>query len=75
MTLETENLILRELTADDFNNLCKILQDAEVMYAYEHPFSYEEVEEWLKKQLDRYKQYGFGLWAVILKKSNEFIGQ
>ena len=75
MFLETENLILRELTNDDFYNLCTILQDAQVMYAYEHPFSDKEVEEWLKKQLDRYSKYGFGLWAVILKNTNEFIGQ
>ena len=75
MFLETENLILRELTNDDFYNLCTILQDAQVMYAYEHPFSDKEVREWLEKQLDRYSKYGFGLWAVILKDTNEFIGQ
>lgn len=45
------------------------------MYAYEHAFSDEEVEEWFKNQLNRYENYGFGLWAVILKESNEFIGQ
>ena len=45
------------------------------MYAYEHPFSDEEVQEWLDRQRLRYQQYGFGLWAVILKKSDEMIGQ
>ena len=39
MILETERLILRELTKDDYDELCIILQDEEIMYAYEHGFS------------------------------------
>ena len=73
--LGTERLILREMTQADFPSLCKILQDDEVMYAYEGPFSEEEVQNWLDKQLSRYKEYGFGLWAVILKESGVMIGQ
>lgn len=38
MVLETERLVLRKLTEQDFSDLCKILQDEEVMYAYEHAF-------------------------------------
>ena len=59
----------------DFADLCEILQDKETMYAYEHAFSDEEAREWLLRQLDRYKNDGFGLWAVILKSSGEFVGQ
>ncbi len=73
--LDTDRLYLREIEQTDFCSLCKILQDAEVMYAYEHAFSDEEVHEWLDRQIQRYKQYGFGLWAVILKENNELIGQ
>lgn len=72
---ETPRLLLRELTADDFFNLCESLQDKETMYAYEHAFSDEEVQAWLNKQLASYKQYGFGLWAVIHKKDHTFLGQ
>ena len=36
--LETERLLLREMTTADFEPLCGILQDPEVMYAYEHAF-------------------------------------
>lgn len=75
MILQTERLYLREMTQSDFPLLCKHLQDAEVMYAYEHPFSDNEVQEWLERQLDHYKAYGFGLWAVILKDNDELIGQ
>lgn len=75
MILETERLYLRRLEQADFAALCKILQDAHVMYAYEHAFSDAEVQEWLSRQLARYEQYGFGLWAVILKTTGELIGQ
>lgn len=75
MVLETERLYLREMTQDDYPALCKIMQDAEVMYAYEHPFDDAEVQAWMEKQFARYKQYGFGLWAVVLKESGEMIGQ
>ena len=73
--LQTPRLYLRKLTKCDFDALCQILQDKDVMYAYEHAFSDAEVQEWLDRQLDRYKQYGFGLWAVILKENDALIGQ
>ena len=55
MILETKRLLLRELKQDDFNNICKLLQDPIVMYAYEGAFSKKEVQEWLDKQLRRYQ--------------------
>lgn len=73
--LETERLYCREMTLSDLTSLCKILQDEEVMYAYEHDFSDKEVKEWLDKQIENYEEYGIGLWAVILKENHEMIGQ
>lgn len=73
--LETKRLFMRELTPLDWEPLCRILQDPEVMYAYEHAFCEEEVKEWFDRQVDRYRRYGFGLWAVILKETGEMIGQ
>lgn len=75
MILETERLYLREMDQADFNSLCKILQDEKTMYAYEGAFNDTEVQEWLDKQISRYEKFGFGLWAVILKETNEMIGQ
>lgn len=75
MIIETDRLYMRRLTENDFESLCKILQDEKCMYAYEHAFSDEEVKDWLNKQLVRYRIYGFGLWAVVLKESGELIGQ
>ena len=75
MILETERLYLREINQDDFQSLCRIMQDNETMYAYEGAFSNEEVQEWLDRQISRYKEWNFGLWAVILKETYEMIGQ
>ena len=75
MILETERLYMREMTQEDFQSLCKIMQDEEAMYAYEGAFSDVEVQEWLDRQISRYRKWGFGLWAVILKGTDEMIGQ
>ncbi|MEG1835604.1 MAG: GNAT family N-acetyltransferase [Oscillospiraceae bacterium] len=73
--IETKRLILREMQQSDYKDLCKMLQDKDVMYAYEGAFSDDEAKCWLRKQLCRYKEDGFGLYAVILKETDEMIGQ
>lgn len=75
MILETERLYMREMEHSDFSALCRMLQDEEVMYAYEGAFTDDEAKEWLDKQICRYREFGFGLWAVILKETDEMIGQ
>lgn len=75
MILETERLYLREMTRQDFPALCKILRDEDVMYAYAHAFSEAEARQWLDRQLRRYAADGFGLWAAVLKETDEMIGQ
>lgn len=75
MILETARLQLRKMNQEDVPALSAILQDKDVMYAYEHAFSDKEVQEWLDRQLMRYQTDGFGLWAVVLKETGEMIGQ
>ena len=75
MILQTARLFLRELTPDDRASLCETLQDAEAMYAYEHAFSEEEVDDWLARQIRRYQEDGFGLWAVVRREDGAFLGQ
>lgn len=73
--LGTKRLILREMTWEDRSAICAILQDKETMYAYEHAFSDEEADKWMENQMDRYRKFGFGLWAVEQKETGEVIGQ
>lgn len=75
MILETQRLILREMTQADLPALHRILQDDETMVAYNGAFDEAETQAWLDRQLARYAQYGFGLWAVVLKQTGEMIGQ
>lgn len=63
------------MSQDDLPALSRILQDDDVMYAYEGAFNDNEVQNWLSNQLKRYKEDGFGLWAVTLKDNGEMIGQ
>lgn len=73
--LETARLQLYEMTHSDIKPLSSMLQDENVMYAYNGAFDENETIMWLEKQLKRYQEYGFGLWAVFLKGTNEMIGQ
>ena len=75
MILETGRLVLRKLEQSDFREACKLLQDPEVMYAYEGAFSDQEVQVWLDKMFRRDENDGFALWAVVEKGSGELIGQ
>lgn len=75
MILETERVYLREMCEQDLPDLREILQDEEVMTAYEHAFSEAEVLDWLERQQRRYRQDGYGLWAVIRKDDGVMIGQ
>ena len=74
MQLETKRLLLREYKIEDFDALYEILSDADVMKYYPKPFDAERVKGWIEWNLDNYKKYGFGLWAVILKDSGKLIG-
>ena len=72
--LETERLILREYTMDDFNALYEILSDPETMSHYPKPYDQKGTTRWLTWSLDNYVKYGFGLWAIELKETGRFIG-
>ena len=72
--IETERLILREYTMDDYDALYEIVSDEETMQHYPAPFDEEKTKGWITWNLDNYKKYGFGLWAVVLKETGEFIG-
>jgi len=72
--IETKRLLLREYTLDDFDALYEILSDPEIMKHYPSPYDENGTMRWLRWSLDNYKTYGFGLWAVVLKNSGQFIG-
>ena len=74
MLIETERLILREMNAEDFDSLYKVLADSDIMRYYPYRFDEKRVRRWIDKNIERYRIYGFGLWAVCLKETGEMIG-
>ncbi|HAU84949.1 MAG TPA: hypothetical protein DCW90_05435 [Lachnospiraceae bacterium] len=58
----------------DLQSWHQILSDSETMQHYKEPFDLEKTKSWIQWNLDNYSQYGFGLWAIILKETNKFIG-
>ena len=72
--IETKRLLLREYTMDDFDALYEIMSDSETMQHYPAPFDEARTRRWIEWNLENYAQYGFGLWAVVLKETDEFIG-
>ena len=74
MVLETKRLILREMTMDDFDSLHSVLSDKETMKFYLAPADEAKTRRWISWCMDSYVKNGFGLWGVILKETNEFIG-
>ncbi|KAB8334145.1 GNAT family N-acetyltransferase [Scytonema tolypothrichoides VB-61278] len=74
IVLETQRLILREMTLDDLDNLLAVLCDPEAMQFYPKPFDRQMVQAWIKRNMQRYTQHGFGLWALVLKQNSKLIG-
>ncbi|AZS43611.1 N-acetyltransferase [Microbacterium oleivorans] len=76
MRLQTTRLVLRDMSETDLPNLREILTDPVAMAAYEGPFDDSESQAWLDRNLQRYDEDGFGLWAVELRDApGRMIGQ
>ena len=74
MKLETERLLLREMTEEDFDALYRVLSDSDIMQHYPYAFDETRVRGWIQRNRERYQVFGFGLWAVCLKETGEMIG-
>ena len=73
--LKTERFILRYITQEDFEELKAILQDKDVMYAWEYNFSDNDVQNWIDKNLELYKKYNLGYFLMVENTSGKILGQ
>jgi RimJ/RimL family protein N-acetyltransferase len=73
LSISTPRLLLRELKSADAPALFEVLGDAETMRFYPRPYSREEVDEWIGRQIGRYAM-GAGLLGVVLRDSGTLIG-
>lgn len=74
-SFSTLRLTAHPLTDADIPVLHSFMGRKEVMYAWEHGFSEEEVREWIAKQTERYVADRMGYLGVWLKESNILIGE
>ena len=74
MIIETERLFLREMKESDFDALYEVLADSDIMQHYPYTFDESRVRNWIQRNIERYRIFGFGLWAVCLKETGEMIG-
>ena len=72
--IETERLFLREMDLSDFDALYAVLADRGIMQHYPYAFDEERVLDWIERNMRRYRENGYGLWAVCLKETGEMIG-
>jgi RimJ/RimL family protein N-acetyltransferase len=73
-TIETGRLSLRPFRSSDVDDLHGVLGDAETMSYYEAPFTLDQVESWVSRNIERYLEDGTGLWAIEDRATGEFLG-
>jgi len=75
LRLETKRLILRPMLESDLDALLLIFTDLRVMAAFDHPpFTREQMQGWLQRNLNHQNEFGYGLFSIILKETGELIG-
>jgi len=77
-TLTTARLLAEAITPLYFHDLQRLLSDPRVMKTLSadgKPLSEEWVREQVERNIDHWRQYGFGLWVFHLKKDGQFIGR
>lgn len=72
---ETKRLILRKMEEKDFEDVACMLQNPNVMYAWEYEFSIEDVYDWIKKNQNLYEKYSLGYFLAVEKSTNKIVGQ
>ncbi len=74
--IETERLLLRMFRPDDLDELARLFSDPDVLrYVGDgKPVNREETDKALKSIIKHWTTHGFGRWAVVDKKTHEFVG-
>jgi RimJ/RimL family protein N-acetyltransferase len=70
----TERMRLRPFRPDDLEALWAIQGDPDTMRWYPHPFSREESQTWITRNLERYERDGHGHWAAELIDDGRLAG-
>jgi len=72
--IKSDRLKLREFTMDDVDALASVIEKIEIN-KYKNLSLFDYTYGFLKyRTLKSYKENGFGLWAVILKRTRKLVG-
>lgn len=73
---ETDRILVRELSLEDFDQLHKLCSDANVMkYVGDlKPYREAQTRQAILKSMRSYHIHGFGGWALIDKTKQQFLG-
>lgn len=71
----TARLAFSEITPADLDDLAALFGDPRVMEHDPPPLSRAETLEWIEWNQEMYADPGFGLWAVRLLETGEFVGE
>lgn len=72
--LQTDRLILRELSLEDVDGLLETFGDPDAMWAYPSTKDRAETEEWIRRSMASCRSNGWGLWAVVRRADGRFLG-
>jgi RimJ/RimL family protein N-acetyltransferase len=70
----TPQLVFREMTLDDLDDMAALLGDPEVMRYYPHPKNRDQASAWITWNQRLYHDHGVGLWLLTLRETGEFVG-
>jgi ribosomal-protein-alanine N-acetyltransferase len=73
--LETPRLLMREMTLADLDFIAAMMAHPEVNHYYDRRFTRHDSDYWLRRQIDRYRRDGHGLWLVVERSTSEPVGQ
>jgi [ribosomal protein S5]-alanine N-acetyltransferase len=75
LSIQTKRLLIRQFEMADLEEIHQqVFSDAEVMRFGDGPQTREWTQQWIEKNLERYKVQGFGPYAIIEKNTAGLIG-
>ncbi len=72
--IETERLVLRDMSPGDVGSLAEVYCDARAMRFYPRPYTLQEVTDRVLQVRAQYASFGHSLYTVVLKSNGEVIG-
>lgn len=74
IVVRTDRVALREFNERDLDVVAELMADEEQMSLYPRPRTRKESRAWIDRNLDFYKESGFGFWLMEGVGGGDFLG-